>query len=120
MLALFERLKTSVTYLPWTPEVGLVELIRTDIATHEAQLKKYFSDNRVAIPHDWGSGTHGLAKKPLRDACKKAIFELGESFETLLGRSNDRIREDMFRYLVFQTHELKQHDLVGYVGRLIH
>lgn len=120
MLALFDRLKNHLTYLPWTPEVGLVELIRSDMASHEAKLKAYFSDHRIVIPHNWGSGTLGLTKRPLREACKKAVYELGGSLETLLGRQNDRIREDLFRYLVLQTQEAKQHDLLGYVGKLIH
>lgn len=119
MLALFERLKAKITYLPWTPEVGLVELIRIDIASHEAKLKTYFSDNRIVIPHDWGSATVGLSKKPLRNACKKSVHELGKSLEALLGKPNDRIREDLFGYLVSQTHEINQHNLVGLVGKLI-
>ncbi len=119
-LALFQRLEAKLTYLPWTPEVGLVALIRADIAAHETNLKAYFSDHRVVIPHDWGSATLGLTKKPFREACKKAVYELGESLETLLGRQNDRVREDLFRYLVLQTHETKQHDLLSFVGKLIH
>lgn len=120
MLALFDRLKNHLTYLPWTPEVGLVELLRSDIATHEAKLKSYFSDHRIVIPHNWGLDTQGLTKKPLRNACKKSVYELGASLETLLGRQNDRIREDLFKYLVLQTHEAGQHDLLTYVGNLIH
>ena len=120
MLALFGRLKKHLVYLPWTPEVGLVELIRADITSHEAKLKAYFSDHRIVIPQNWGAVTQGLSKKPLRVACKKVVYELGQSLETLLGRPNDRIREDLFRYLVLQTHEAQQHDLVSFVGSLIH
>lgn len=120
MLALFDRLKTNLTYLPWTPEVGLVELICPDIPSHEGKLKTYFSDHRIVIPQNWGLESQGLMKKPLRDACKRAVYELGQSLEALLGRQNDRIREDLFRYLVLQTHEANQHDLVTFVGKLIH
>ncbi len=120
MLALFERLKRQLMYLPWTPEVGLVELIRMDIALHEAKLKLYFGDNRIVIPANWASETVGLIKRPLRDACKIAVYQLGQSLEELLGKSNDRVREDLFNYLVLQTHETKQHNLVGFVARLIH
>lgn len=120
MLALFSRLKDHLTYLPWTPEVGLVELIRSNIPLHETRLKAYFSDHRIVIPHNWGSGTLGLVKKPLREACKESVYGLGQSLEALLGRQNDRVREELFKYLVLQTHETKQHDLLGYVGRLIH
>jgi len=120
MLSLFKRLGNHLAYLPWTPEVGLVQLIQMDIASHEALLKTYFSDHRIVIPHDWAQTTEGLNGKALRTACKQAVSALGQSLEKLLGKSNDRIREDLFCYLVLQTDSKKLHNLVDFVGKLIH
>jgi len=120
MLSLFDRLGNHLVYLPWTPEVGLVQMIQTDIASHETALKSYFSDHRIVIPHDWAQNPEGLNGKPLRTACKQAVSALGQSLENLLGKSNDRIREDLFRYLVLQTDQRQLHNVVDFVGHLIH
>ena len=120
MLALFTRLKSNITYLPWTPEVGLVGLIRRDITVAERNMKAFFADHRISIPHDWAESTLELEKRPLRESCKKAIHDLGLTLETLLGRSKEKIREDLFKYLVVQTHETKDHNLIGYIGKMIH
>lgn len=120
MLSLFDRLKNHLAYLPWTPEVGFVQLIQMNHNFHESELKTYFSDNRIVIPHVWAQDTQGLSGKPLRDKCKEAVHTLGHSLERLLGKPNDRVREELFRYLVLQTESKKLHNLVDFVGRLIH
>lgn len=119
MLALFDRLKASIHYLPWTPEVGLVQLILNDIHFHEGQLKNYFSDNRISIAHDWAVEFGNKTAAPLRKYCKKAVYELGHGLEKLLGKSNDRIREDLFRYLVMETDRQGIHNLVGLMATAI-
>lgn len=120
MLDLFKRLKGKLYYLPWTPEVGLVQLIRADIPFHENQLKEYFSDNRISVAHDWAAEFEEKAGATLRKYCKKVVYELGHSLEKLLGKSNDRIREDLFRYLVSETERQGIHDLTGLIAKAIH
>lgn len=120
MLQLFERLKGQLFYLPWTPEVGLVQLIRSNIPVHETGLKGYLSDNRIVIPNDWGAGYEKQKGKSLRNFCKKAVYDLGRQIEVLLGKSNDRIREYLFGYLVLRTSEEKLHDLKTLTGKIIH
>ncbi|MDP8567159.1 hypothetical protein, partial [Methylophilus aquaticus] len=120
MLGLFQKLKEKIKYLPWTPEVGLVELISADVVNHENQLKEYFNDNRFTLTHDWGSKTSSLSGSKLRDECKKLVYRLGTTLEALTGKSNDKIREELFRYLVIKTHENNSHDLIKLVGDLIY
>ncbi len=120
MLQLFDRLKNKVFYLPWTPEVGLVQLIRSNADHHEAGLKSYLSDNRIVIPPNWGAGSQHLTGRSLRNFCKKAVYDLGRQLEILLGKSNDRIREYLFAYLVLQTSDQKIHDLHSLTGKMIH
>lgn len=116
---MFKGLKDKLYYLPWTPEVGLVQLIRADIHFHEGQLKNYFSDNRISIAHDWAADFGVKTGAPLRKYCKKVVYELGHGLEKLLGKSNDRIREDLFRYLVVETDRQGTHDLVGLTATAI-
>lgn len=119
-LALFGRLERRIKYLPWTPEVGLVELVITDRVDSERRLKQYFSDQRITIPNNWADGTVGRTRKPLRDACKSAVHELCSIVEELTGKSRDRVREDLMRYLVVRVNELDDKSLVRLVGETIH
>lgn len=120
MLLMFEKLKNKLYYLPWTPEVGLVQLIRSDVLLHEGQLKEYFSDNRISIAHDWAADFGNVTGAALRKYCKKVTYELGHTLEKLLGKSNDRVREDLFRYLVLETDRQGIHDLSGLIAKAIH
>ena len=120
MQALFQRLQGMIKFLPWTPEVGLIQLIRADVGGNEARLKEFFTDNRIVIPNGWAGETIGLTGKPLREASKTAVYELGRLIEQLVGKSNDRVREELFKYLVVRTQELGQHNLINFVGGLIH
>jgi hypothetical protein len=119
-LDLFRRLDPQIKYLPWTPEVGLVELILANRADNERRLKDYFAEPRLVMPIDWAVSTAGLIGKPLRDACKTAVHELCELIEPLTGKSRDRVREDLMTYLVHRANELNDGELIRLVGDIIH
>ena len=121
MLELFSRLEKKIAYLPWTPEVGLIELFNKNEQWHELELKKYFDDQRVSLPQDWKvSATLPLTPKKTRDAAKKSVSIICKHLETLLGKSNDRIREHIFDYLVRTTQSNLQFDSVKFIGNEIH
>ena len=119
-LALFQRLDRQIKYLPWTPEVGLVELILVDRADNERRLKDYFSEPRLTIPVELGKQTAGLTRNPLRDSCKAAVHDLCVIVEQLTGKTRDRVREDLKAYLVRRFNELNQEALVMLIGDVIH
>lgn len=119
-LALFQRLDRQIKYLPWTPEVGLVELILADRTDSERRLKEFFSEPRLVVPESWASGTAGLIGKPLRDACKTAVHDLCVLIEALTGKVRDRVREDLMTFLVRRANQLNGGALVRLVGEAIH
>jgi len=118
-LALFVRLKDRISYLPWTPEVGLVRLILSNPSMHEGRLKEFFGDVRFRLPHLWGNGVVGDKGKAFRDACKSAVHQLCEEIERLTAKSRDRVREDLMRYLVVGWNE-DNHSAVKFIGDLTH
>lgn len=121
MLGLFQRLDRYIDYLPWTPEVGLVELIGEDRQQHENGLRNYFSDQRISFPANWPvNAPNDATTKQYRATTKKSLFQLCEHIENITGRPRDRIREGLFDYLVLQTHSASRHDLVGLIGQTIH
>jgi energy-coupling factor transporter ATP-binding protein EcfA2 len=120
MLGLFQRLNTSVRFLPWTPEVGFINLMREDFAKHENGLKAYFDDQRFVFPENWLPQNPGNTPAQIRKSSKKSIFALCQNLQNLIGKSNDRIREGLFDYLVQQTSVPPTQNLVGLIGGIIH
>jgi energy-coupling factor transporter ATP-binding protein EcfA2 len=120
MLSLFQRLNGSVGFLPWTPEVGFIELIQQAPEHHENGLKEYFADQRFVFPENWLPHNPGNTPAQIRKSNKASIFALCESLQNLLGKPNDRIREGLFDYLVQQTSIQGAPDLIGLIGRTIH
>lgn len=120
MLELFQRLDKQIHYLPWMPEVGFMDLIRKDLATHENGLKSYYGDQRISFPTRWPTATTDMTPKQIRNVGKKDLYALCSHLEGLVGRPNDRIREGLFDYFVKQSINGNDCDLVGLVSKVIH
>lgn len=103
-LGLFKRLDKKIKYLPWTPEVGLLQLIQEDRNKHEQQLKTYFCDPRISIS-DIPTVNFQLSGRKLRDSCKEATYKITENLSSVLGKSRDSVREALFTYLVKHSPE---------------
>lgn len=120
MLGLFQRLDKKIRFLPWTPEVGFVELISQAQQEHENGLKEYFGDQRFVFPENWLPQNPGDTPAKIRKSYKASIFSLCKNLQNLLGKSNDRIREDLFDYLIQQTFKQGNHNLIQLIGKAIH
>lgn len=119
MLDLFRRQENAVFFLPWTPEVGLIELIRADINRHEADLKLFFEDQRIHFPAGWPAARDPAATPAqYRSHCKALLFQVSDHIARILGKPIDRVREGLFDYLVRKSPN--QQDLNRLVGRVIH
>lgn len=120
MLDIFKRLSKKIYYLPWTPEVGFMNMILKDRNMHESGLKEYFADQRISLPKSWPTQITSLTTKQIRDNGKKNMHELGVHLEKLIGKSNDRIREGLFDYFVQKCDSKEESDLVGLVSNVVH
>jgi ABC-type lipoprotein export system ATPase subunit len=120
MLDLFKGLHKKIKYLPWTPEVGFISLIRKNLTAHGNGLKDYYNDQRISFPAGWPSTTLNLTPKQVRESGKKDMHVLCLHLEGLIGKPNDRIREGLFDYFVQQCIITEEHDLVGLVNKVIH
>jgi AAA domain, putative AbiEii toxin, Type IV TA system len=120
MLGLFQRLNTSVGYLPWTPENGFIELVRQNPVLHENGLKNYFQDQRFMFPNNWLPAANQNTPAQVRKSNKTALFQLCEHLQNLIGKPNDRVREGLFDYLIRQTSINAAHDIIGLMARTIH
>jgi AAA domain, putative AbiEii toxin, Type IV TA system len=110
MLGLFQRLSKSLNYLPWTPEVGLVEQFASDRQATEGLLKKYFGDSRIQVAADWATGLSTQIGPQRRKYCKAQLYTLVSTVCQWTGRSNDRVREELFELFVKQWFSLNKHE----------
>jgi hypothetical protein len=120
MLHLFEQTRDQVSYLPWTPEVGLVKLIAENPQLHENNLKTIFADQRITVPFGWGAAAMQLAAAAQRDACKTDVHTLVSTISRLLGARDDNTRSTLFAYLVNKTEEATPNSIVRYVGNVLY
>ncbi len=115
---LYTAQRADVVFLPWTPEVGLCELIRNDFALHTQGIRAETGINNLAISLASVNAHVGKAGKELRDCCKKAIDTIATSIATKNTWSEDRARETLFAYLVQATFLTNPAVILQLSGRL--
>lgn len=120
LLALFDRTKNKVKYLPWTPELGLVDLLTEDLQKHEDELKNFLQDHRICIPQGWPEVGNPQTNKQKREQAKRNTYALCHHIQIITGKSNDKVREDMFEYLVYATEAKNMNSMISLAGTLIH
>lgn len=118
-LDLFERLKSKIEYLPWTPEDELIRMFSTSDFDINS-LKEYFNDQRIFLPDNWVETSPTDSGGAIRKAAKASMATLCEHFERLLGRNRDKIREDLFTFMINNQSGQKKGDIVNLMGRVIH
>jgi hypothetical protein len=76
---LYHAQKHDVVFLPWTPEVGLCDLIRSNVATHTQGIQAYTGITNLAISQASVNAHVGKTGKDQRDTCKLAIDALASA-----------------------------------------
>ncbi|MEI8304872.1 MAG: hypothetical protein WCG13_16425 [Burkholderiales bacterium] len=89
--------------MPWTPEVGLCDLIRRDVAAHTQGIHAYTGITNLLISQASVSAHVGKTGKAQRDTCKAAVDALAAAVAQKRTWSDDRAREALFSYLVQAT-----------------
>jgi hypothetical protein len=84
MLAEFQALATQIDYLPWTPEVAVIQYMQQYMPDALQRIRAVFADNRVSWrPTDIGniSATAGAQQ---RADCKKGLHSVATHIQTFL------------------------------------
>lgn len=97
---LYHTQSGDVVFLPWTPEVGLCDLIRSDVAAHTQGIHAYTGITNLLISQALVSAHVGKTGKAQRDTCKAAIDALAAAVAQKKNWSDERAREALFSYLV--------------------
>lgn len=97
-LAKIQAVQKSIKYLPWTPEVGICELLRDDLASHETALRDFFDDSRISASCIDFASTKLLSGAQLRTKAKALVRDLITEISTLTLKSQQRVRQDISEY----------------------
>ncbi|PHV14644.1 ATP-binding protein [Janthinobacterium sp. BJB303] len=116
--ALYQKLKSNVVFLPWTPEVGLCDFLRESMVKHLADLKKFTGVMDLKISNAEINDHVGLADGEMRDACKKTVDKVAERIAQKKSCSVDRAREELFSFLVEEYIKKEKTVMATLAGRL--
>ncbi|RSE77940.1 AAA family ATPase [Achromobacter denitrificans] len=72
-LAAFDRIRDRVRFLPTTPEVGLIQFLRTEKPIAEAALREAFRDPQLSFREQDLGAPIDPAKGQIRRQCKAAV-----------------------------------------------
>jgi len=94
-LAKFQRLQNDIKFLPFTPEVGLMNHIAANLQAFEQGLRQRCADNQLRIGEIVGRYNTTLQGGQLRNDAKTATRDLMEYVEQRTARSTDIVREQL-------------------------
>jgi predicted ATPase len=100
---LYHAQKSDVVFLPWTPEVGLCDLVRSDFGAHTHGIQNYTGITNLKVSQASFNAHVGKVGKEQRDACKQAIDTLATAIALKKTWPDERAKEALFAYLVQST-----------------
>lgn len=109
-LAKYQRQQGDIDFLPFTPEVGLVDHIATNVRAFEIALRQRCQDNQIRITAIMHGHDPALAGAPQRRAAKRITDELIDYLKRRTQRSEDVVREQLCD--VFANRTWAQHRAV--------
>lgn len=94
-LAKIQRIQNKIKFLPWTPEVGIVQFITAALGANERSLRQYFGDQRITFNNIDFAGSAQLNGAQLRRAAKELVGRLTTHIAQVAQRTPERVRQDV-------------------------
>jgi hypothetical protein len=113
-LADFQHVGDRLDYLPWTPEVGMLEFFRDRRPQAERMLREELGRPMLSLDQATFAGANGLAGAALRNAAKRIIRQIADRVSRLAGIDPDdalRTLCQLFAKEQFQTHRNEMFEL---------
>jgi ABC-type lipoprotein export system ATPase subunit len=115
----FERLQENISYLPFTPEVGLITFILDNQAAFEQALRHRFSDNQIRIGPIIAEYDSTLTGSEQRRAAKSTVKRMLEYIEQRSQRSPDAVREQVCGVFAKTSWHTNRPDFMQLFGQMI-
>lgn len=100
---LFQAQQGNVVFLPWTPEVGLCDLISSNVTKHIQGIQAYTGVTNLLISTASVNAHVNMTGKEQRDTCKATVDAIAAEIAKKKTWPEDRAREALFSYLVQMT-----------------
>lgn len=99
---LYRSQRAQVEFLPWTPEVGLCELLAADVAKHRQGIQTFTGTANLQISLVLSRAHQGLTGKAMRDKCKETVHAVAGQVAQKKAWSQERAHESLIGYLVHE------------------
>ena len=90
-LAWFQRLEDRIKYLPWTPEVGLINYLRLNRGQVENELRNRFADRQIVLDQQILNNVPNEVGRQQRARCKTIFGNVCDVTCRVTGRSPEDI-----------------------------
>lgn len=118
-LAKYERQERDINFLPFTPEVGLVDHIAADVRAFEAELRTRCNDNQIRVTGIMRDHDPALTGGPQRRAAKRITVKLMHYLQRRTQRSEEVVREQLCGVFANQTWELHRASFMQLFGPML-
>lgn len=118
-LALFKKYKRNIHYLPWAPEVGLLDHIVSNLSEFEKKLREVLDDNGIHIRNQVSIFDQSKIGPELRRSAKRANHDLREYLCERTGKSREVIRATVAEVFADRTWQDLRADLSPVFGRAL-
>lgn len=115
---LYQAMQANIVFLPWTPEVGLCDLLRSNLQTHLTAIRTYTGVGNLKVSQASVNAHVGKTGKDLRTTCKATVDTIAASIAQVNVWSEDRAREALFAYLVQSTTQTDRATMLQLSGKL--
>lgn len=91
----YQRQQQDISFLPFTPEVGLISHILTEVSAFETELRQRFNDNQIRIAEIIGRYDTTSTGGEQRRAAKRVTAELLAYLQQRTQRQEETVREQL-------------------------
>lgn len=115
----FQRLARNISYLPFTPEVGLITFILENQTVFETALRLRFSDNQIRIGQFLAQYDSTLIGSDQRRAAKSTVRSMLEYLEQRCQSSPDAVREHVCGVFANTSWQKNRAEFMQLFGQMI-
>jgi hypothetical protein len=97
-MAKVQAVKSHVKFLPWTPEVGICDLLLKNIQEHETAIRDFFGDARISVGSIDFQSLAGLSGGAKRSKAKSLVKDLIKEISELTLKNQQSVRQNISEY----------------------
>lgn len=112
----FAKNSSKIEFLPFTPEVGLIDYISLETSRFENELKRRFQDNQIRISPLIADYDRSKTGKPRRQEAKRVYDKISDYLQMKTQKSADSTKENIcgaFATLSWGLHSAAFQSLLG-------